>query len=106
MDFFLLKLPDTICVRNGEKTHCRAHYLFWPNFFWTKTVKAKRHHKTSGFWENCPKPKTTPFFEKDVFDMGEKVGFTVCFEKLCSSENTIVIVFSDKHSSCIKKAVC
>ena len=50
----------------------------------------------------------TPFFEKGVFfDMGEKLGFTNCvFEKLCSSENTIFIVFSAKHSSCNKKAVC
>ena len=31
------------------------------------------------------------FFEKGVFDMGEKVGFTNCvFEKLCFSENTIL----------------
>ena len=27
---FLQKLPDTICGRKGEKTHFRAHYLFWP----------------------------------------------------------------------------
>ena len=39
MDFFLQKLPDTICVRKGEKNaHFRAHYLFWPKIFWTKTV--------------------------------------------------------------------
>ena len=32
----------------------------------------------------------TPFFEKGVFDMIEKVGFTNCvFEKLCFAENTI-----------------
>ena len=31
--------------------------------------------------------------------MGEKVGFTNCvFEKLCFPENTIFIVFSEKHS--------
>ena len=36
--------------------------------------------------------------------MGEKVGFTNCvFEKLCSSETTIFIVFSAKHSNCNKK---
>ena len=34
MDFFFQKLPDTICVRKGEKkAHFRAHYLFWPKFF-------------------------------------------------------------------------
>ena len=37
----------------------------------------------------------TPFLEKGVFDMVEKVGFTNCvFEKLCFPENTIFIVFS------------
>ena len=31
---FLQKLPDTVCVRKGEKNaHFRAHYLFWPKFF-------------------------------------------------------------------------
>ena len=39
------------------------------------------------------------FFEKGVFDMGEKVGFTnFVFEMLCFAENTIFIVFSAKHS--------
>ena len=36
--------------------------------------------------------------------MGEKLGFTnYVFEKLCSSESTIFIVFSAKHSNCNKK---
>ena len=51
----------------------------------------------------------TPFFgKKCFFDMGEKVGFTNCvFEKLCFfSENTIFIVFSEKHSSCNTNNVC
>ena len=48
--------------------------------------------------------KMTPFFKMVFFDMGEKVGFTNCvIEKLCSSENTIFIVLSAKHSSCNKK---
>ena len=39
--------------------------------------------------------------------MGEKVGFTNCvFEKLCFSENTIFIVFSEKNSSCNTNTVC
>ena len=39
--------------------------------------------------------------------MGEKVGFTNCvFEKLCSSENTIFIVFSANTAVAIKKPVC
>ena len=29
----------TLFVSGREKNaHFRAHYLFWPNFFWTKTV--------------------------------------------------------------------
>ena len=43
---------------------------------------------------------------KVFFGMGEKVVFTNCiFEKLCSPENTIFIVFSAKHSSCSKMYV-
>ena len=44
------------------------------------------------------------FTEQGVFYMAEKVGFASCvFDKLCSSENTIFIVFSAKQSSCNKK---
>ena len=36
---FLQKLPDTICVGKGEKTHIFvATICFGQNFFWTKTV--------------------------------------------------------------------
>ena len=34
--FFLQKMPDTICVRKGEKLYFRSHYLFWPNCFGPK----------------------------------------------------------------------
>ena len=44
----------------------------------------------------------TPFFQNGIFDIGEKAGFTNCVF-VCSSENTIFIVFSVKHSSCNKK---
>ena len=41
------------------------------------------------------------------FGVGDKVGFTNCvFEKLCSSENNIFIVFSENTLVAIKKAVC
>ena len=41
------------------------------------------------------------------FVIGEKVGFANCvLEKLRSSENTIFIEFSARHSSCSQKAVC
>ena len=36
--------------------------------------------------------------------MGEKVGFTKCvFDKLCSSENTIFIVFKQSTAVAVKK---
>ena len=71
-------------------------------------MKTGKNYRNSGFSGNCPKPRMTRFFLKKVFfDMGEKLGFTNCvFEKLCSSENTSFIVFSAKHSSCNKNAVC
>ena len=72
---FLQKLPDTICVRKGEKTHFRAHYLFWPKIFWPKTVQTRKNYKNSGFSGNCPKPKMTPFLGKRCFlDMGVLSG--------------------------------
>ena len=57
--------------------------------------------------EIAQNPNWQLLFEKGVFDMGEKVGFTNCvFEKLCASESTIFIVLSANHSSCNKKGVC
>ena len=44
-------------------------------FSGTKTVKTRKNYKNSGFSGNCPKPKMTLFFERGVFDMGDKVGF-------------------------------
>ena len=59
---------------------------------------SRKHYKNSGFSGNWPKHKNDTFLLKKVFfDMGEKVGFTNCVcEKLCSSENTILTVFSEK----------
>ena len=96
------KLPDTICVRKGEKKRafsCTISVLA-KKCFGPKTVQTRKNAKNSGFRGNWPKPKMTPFFLKKVFfDMGEKVGFTNCvFEKLCFAANTIFIVFSAKHS--------
>ena len=71
----------TLCVSGrGKNAHFRAHYLFWPkDFLGPKQCKPGNTIKYSGFSGDCPKPKMTPFFfEKGVFDMGEKVGFTNC----------------------------
>ena len=103
--FFFQKLPDTICVRKGEKrifvhTIGSDQEMFWTN----KTVQTRKNYKNRGFSRKCPKPKMTSFFKRCFCDMGEKLGFTkYVFEKLCSSENTIFIVFSAKHCSCNKK---
>ena len=98
---FLQKLPDTICVRKGEKNaHFRAHYLFWPKFFFgPKQCKAGKTIKIVVSADIGQNQKWHLFWEKLFFDMGEKVGFTNCvFEKVCFSENTIFIMFSAKHS--------
>ena len=67
-DFFLQKLPDTICVRKGEKRafSCTLSVLA-KKCFWPKTVQTRKNYKNSGFSGNWPKPKMTPFFGKRCF---------------------------------------
>ena len=90
-----------------KNAHFRAHYLFLPKTFLDRNSEIRKNYKNCGFSGNCPKPKMTPFVLKKVFfEMVENLGFTNCvFEKLCSSENTIFIVFSAKHSSCNKSCM-
>ena len=59
---FLAKLSG-----REKNAHFRAHYLFWPKFFWTKTVQSRKHYKNRGFNGNCKKAKMTPFFGKGCF---------------------------------------
>ena len=68
LDFFLQKLPDTICVRKGEKRafSCTLSVLS-KILFWTKTVQSRKHYKNRGFSGNCKKAKMTPFFGKGCF---------------------------------------
>ena len=108
---FFQKLPDTVCVRKGEKSaHFRAHYLFWPKSFFFLDQNSQKPGKTIKIVvsaEISQNLKWHLFSKWCFFWHGWKSGFTNCvFEKLCSSENTIFIVFSAKHSSCNKKAVC
>ena len=74
---FLQKLPDTICVRKGEKNaHFRAHYLFWPKFFFgPKQCKAGKTIKIVVSAEIAQKQKWHLFLEKGVFWHGWKIGF-------------------------------
>ena len=96
-----------LCQEGRKNAHFRAHYLFWPNFFGPKQCKSGKTIKIVVSAEIAQNQKWHLFFEKGVFDMGEKVGFTNCvFEKLSFSENTIFIVFSAKHSFSKAKMVC
>ena len=107
---FLAKIAwHYLCQEGRKNAHCRAHYLFWPKFFFgPKQCKPGKTMKIVVSAETAQNQKWHLFFEKGVFfDMGEKVGFTNCvFEKLCFTENTIFIVFSAKHSFSKAKMVC
>ena len=95
--FFLQKLPDTICVRKGEKRSflCTLSVLA-KTFFGPKQCKPGNTIKIVVSAEIAQNQKWHLFWKKVFFDIGEKVGFTNCvFEKLC-----YFIVFSEKHSSC------
>ena len=91
----------TLFVSGREKNaHFRAHYLFWP-FGAQNSVGSTIKIVVSE--EIAQNQKWYRFLKKVFFDMGEKVFFLTVFWKLCSSENTIFIVLSEKHSSCNKK---
>ena len=101
--FFFVKIAWHYFCQEGRKTCIFVHTIcFGQKLFGPK--QTKKHYKNSGFNGNCPKPKMTPFFgERCLFDMGEKVGFTnSVFEKLCFSENTIFIVFSENTAIAIQ----
>ena len=90
-----------------EKNHafsCTRSVLA-KNMFWTKNSgKPGKTIKIGVSAEIAQNQTLHLFYEKGVFYMGEKVGFTNCvFEKLCSSENTIFIVFRQNTAVAIKK---
>ena len=86
----------------------RRKSVLTKNFFFDRNCENQKKTIKIVVWaEIAQNQKWHLFWKTCFFDMGEKVGFTNCvFEKLCSSENNIFIVFSAKHSSCNKKAVC
>ena len=107
--FFLQKLPDTICVRKGEKKRASSCTLsvLAKDVFGPKQSKPGKTIKIVVSAEIAQNQKWNLFWEKVLFDMGEKVGFTNCvFEKLCFAESTIFIVLSEKHSFSETKYVC
>ena len=92
-----------LCQEGKKKTRIFVHTIcFGQKCFGPKQWEPeKKNYKIVVSAEIAQNPKRHLFLKKVFFDMGEKVGFTNCvFEKLCSSENTIFIVFSAKHGSC------
>ena len=99
----------TLLVSGREKNRIFVHTIcFGQKYFWSKNSQNLEKTMIILFSaETTQNQKWHLIFEKGVFGMGEKVGFINCvFEKLCSSENTIFIVFSSKHSNCNKQALC
>ena len=93
---FLAKIAwHYLCQEGRKNAHFRAHYLFWPKLFLgPKQCKPGKTIKIVVSAEIAQNQKWHLFFEKGVFDMVEKVGFTNCvFEKLRFTESTIFIVF-------------
>ena len=81
---FLQKLPDTICVRKGEKRafSCTLSVLA-KKCFGPKQCKPESTIKIVVSTETAQNQNDIFFWKKVFFDMGEKVGFTNCvFEKL------------------------
>ena len=76
MDFFLQKLPDTICVRKGEKTRIFVHTIcFGQKFFGPKQCKPGKTIKIVVSAEIAQNQKWHLFLEKGVFWHGWKSGF-------------------------------
>ena len=73
----------TLFVSRREKNaHFRAHYLFWPNFFYQKQCKPGKTIKIVVSAEIAQNQKWHILFEKGVFWHGWKSGFYyLCFWK-------------------------
>ena len=91
-----------MCQEGRENAQFRAHYLFWAKkSFGPKQCEPGNTIKIVVSAEIAQNQKMTPFLEKGVLDMGEKVGLLTVFLKSCVYLKTLIfILFSDKHSSC------
>ena len=77
-----------------KKSHFRAHYLFWPKIL--LDPNRQNHEKLSKLWFQWKLPKTkndTFFLKKVFFDMGEKVGFTICVFESCVLLKSLVALY-------------
>ena len=102
MIFLLQKLPDTICVRKGEKSafSCTLSVLA-KKLFWSKTVKARKTIKIVVSAEIVQNLKWHLF--KGVFwHVWNWVLLTVLLKAVFLWKHYF-IVFSAKHSSCNRK---
>ena len=80
---FLAKIAWHNLRQEGRKNaHFRAHYLFWPKFFGSKTVNTRKTITMAVSAEIAQNLKWHHFLAKGVFGMGEKVFFNCVFEKL------------------------
>ena len=107
---FYQKLPDTICVRKGEKTRifvltiCFGHK--W--FFGPKQCKPGNTTKIGVSAEIAQNQKWHLFFEKGVFfwhGWKKWVLLTVFLKSCVFSESTVFKLFSAKHSFSKTKTV-
>ena len=73
-----------LCQEGRKNAHFRAHYLFWPKFFWPKQIEPRNTIQIGVSAEIAQNQKWHLFLEEVFFDMVEELGFTNCvFEKLC-----------------------
>ena len=106
---FSKKAWHYLCQEGRKNAHFRAHYLFWPKFFWTRTVQSRKHYKNRGFSGNCKKQKWHLFLEKRCFlTLLKKWVLLTVFLKGCVSwKHYFYSVFSKsqlfKNKSCMLK---
>ena len=108
---FLAKIAWHYLCQEGENknAHFRCNYLFWPNFFWTKTVQSRKNYKNRGFSGNCPKPKMTPFLWKRCFLtwLKKRVLLTVFLKSCVFLKTLFYSVFSKtqffRNKNCMLK---
>ena len=109
---FLAKIAwHYLCQEGRKNAHFRAHYLFWPKFFFgPKQCKPGKTIKIVVSAEIAQNQKWHLFFEKGVFWHGWKSGVLLTvFLKSCVFFLKALFwkaVFSAKHSFSKAKMVC
>ena len=99
----LRKLANTTCVRKEKRAFSSTISVFGQWYFFCESqwpYKITEHYKNRGFGRHRGKPQMALLVSKVAFCEGaSKGGFTICnAQKLCSAENTILLLFWAKHS--------